>query len=41
MAAMDANKAEILRRTGAECPTPAYWVNPPTPVQVPCGGCNC
>ena len=41
MAAMDANKAEILRRTGAECPTPAYWVNPPTPVQVPCGGCGC
>lgn len=41
MAAMDANKAEILRRTGAECPTPAYWVNPPTPVQAPCGGCGC
>ena len=37
MAAMDANKAEILRRTGAECPTPAYWVQPPTPVPVPCG----
>ena len=32
MAAMDANKAEILRRTGAECPTPAYVVQPPTPV---------
>ena len=41
MAAMDANKAEILRRTGAECPTPAYWVNPPTPVQVPCNPCGC
>ncbi len=42
MAAMDANKAEILRRTGAECPTPAYWVNPPTPVQPPCNPCcNC
>ena len=40
MAAMDANKAEILRRTGAECPTPAYWVNPPTPVQVPCNPCG-
>ena len=37
---MDANKAEILRRTGAECPTPAYWVQPPTPVQVPCNPCN-
>ena len=43
MAAMDANKAEILRRTGAECPTPAYVVQPPTPVHFPynnfgCGG---
>lgn len=51
MAAMDANKAEILRRTGAECPTPAYVVQPPTPVNFPtncCGqftgwnnGCGC
>lgn len=52
MAAMDANKAEILRRTGAECPSPAYLVNAPTPVSFPlnaCGqvqfgnncGCNC
>ena len=47
MAAMDANKAEILRRTGAECPTPAYIVQPPTPVTFPVnafgqayGGCN-
>jgi hypothetical protein len=52
MAAMDANKAEILRRTGAECPTPAYVVQPPTPVNFPlnccgqvqfggnCGGCG-
>ena len=43
MAAMDANKAEILRRTGAECPTPAYVVQPPTPVHFPynnCGGNN-
>lgn len=32
MAAMDANKADILRRTGAECPTPAYIVQPPQPV---------
>lgn len=41
MAAMDANKAEILRRTGAECPTAAYIVQPPTPVTFPqtCG-CN-
>ena len=35
MAAMDANKAEILRRTGAECPTAAYIVQPPTPVTFP------
>ena len=43
MAAMDANKAEILRRTGAECPTPAYVVQPPTPVTFPVnnGGCGC
>ena len=49
MAAMDANKAEILRRTGAECPSPAYLVNAPTPVTFPVngwgqvqfgGGCN-
>ena len=41
MAAMDANKAEILRRTGAECPTPAYVVQPPTPVHVPYNNCGC
>ena len=35
MAAMDANKAEILRRTGAECPTQPYVVQPPTPVNFP------
>ncbi len=29
MAAMDANKAEILRRTGSECPIPAYVVPNP------------
>ena len=39
MAAMDANKAEILRRTGAECPTPAYVVQPPQPVTFP-NWCN-
>ena len=42
MAAMDANKAEILRRTGAECPTAAYIVQPPTPVTFPQScGCGC
>ena len=40
MAAMDANKAEILRRTGAECPTAAYIVQPPTPVTFP-QSCGC
>jgi len=41
-AAIDASTAEIIRRTGNDCPTPAYWVSPPTPVQVPYqGGCGC
>lgn len=40
MAAMDANKAEILRRTGAECPSAAYIVQPPTPVTFPTNGCG-
>ena len=40
MAAMDANKAEILRRTGAECPTPAYIVQPPQPVTFPTNCCG-
>lgn len=40
MAAMDANKAEILRRTGAECPTAAYIVQPPTPVTFPTNCCG-
>lgn len=40
-ATMDANQAELIRRLGRDCPVPAYWVNPPTPVSVPCGcGCN-
>ena len=38
MAAMDANVATILRRTGAECPTPAYVVQPPQPVTFPVNG---
>lgn len=51
-AAIDASTAEIIRRTGNECPVPAYWVNAPAPVQVPYGwtqnagnygacGCGC
>ena len=35
MAAMDANRAEILRRSGHDCPTPAYVVQPPTSVSFP------
>lgn len=53
MAAMDANKADILRRTGNDCPVSAYVVQPPSPVTFPtnccgratfgnnCGGCGC
>lgn len=40
MAAMDANTAEILRRSGHDCPTAAYVVQPPTPVTFP-NGCGC
>ena len=40
MAAMDANKAEILRKTGAECPTAAYIVQPPQPVSFPTNCCG-
>ena len=39
----EAQTAELLRRLGRDCPVPAYWVNPPTPVQFPnfCNTCNC
>lgn len=40
MAAMDANKAEILRRSGHDCPTAAYIVQPPTAVSFPTNGCG-
>lgn len=44
-ATMDANVAELLRRTGHDCPTAAYVVQPPTPVNFPnfcnsCAACN-
>lgn len=39
-ARIDAAVAEILRRTGAECPTPAYLVNAPTPVSFPVNSCG-
>ena len=37
---LDATRAELLRRLGAECPTPAYLVQPPTPVNFPVNGCG-
>lgn len=50
-ARIDASVAEILRRTGNDCPVSAYLVNAPTPVNFPtncCGqvqfggnGCGC
>ena len=50
-AAIDASTAEIIRRTGNDCPIPAYVVNGPTPISFPtncCGqfsgysnGCGC
>ena len=44
-----AQTAELIRRLGADCPTPAYVVQPPTPVNFPVnacgqaqfGGCGC
>lgn len=41
MAAMDANKADILRRTGNDCPVAAYVVQPPAPVTFPQNNCGC
>lgn len=39
-AAIDASAAEILRRSGHECPSAAYLVQPPTPVNFPVNGCG-
>ena len=39
-ARIDAAVAEILRRTGNDCPTAAYIVQPPTPVNFPTNGCG-
>ena len=39
-AAIDASTAEILRRTGHDCPSAAYLVQPPTPVNFPINGCG-
>lgn len=40
MAAMDSNKADILRRTGNDCPIPAYVVQPPAQVTFPTNCCG-
>lgn len=39
-ARIDAAVAEILRRTGNDCPTAAYIVQPPTPVTFPTNCCG-
>lgn len=39
-AMISASEATILRRTGAECPAPAYVVQPPTPVNFPVNCCG-
>lgn len=39
-ATMNANVAEIIRRTRNDCPVPAYVVNGPTPVNFPTNCCG-
>ena len=39
-ATIDASRAELIRRLGADCPSPAYLVNAPTPVTFPVNGCG-
>lgn len=39
-ARIDAAVAEVLRRTGHDCPTAAYLVNAPTPVNFPVNSCG-
>ena len=36
----DAQTAELIRRLGADCPVPAYVVQPSTPVTFPVNGCG-
>ena len=36
----NAQTAELIRRLGADCPTPAYVVQPPQPVTFPINGCG-
>ena len=37
---LDATRAELLRRLGAEYPSPAFLVNPPTPINFPTNACG-
>lgn len=39
-AAIDASTAEIIRRTGNDCPQPAFLVNGPTPINFPVNACG-
>lgn len=39
-ATIDAATAEVLRRTGHSCPTAAFLVQPPTPINFPTNGCG-
>ena len=39
-ATIDASRAELIRRLGAECPMPAYVVQPPQPVTFPTNCCG-
>lgn len=36
----EAQTATLLRRLGADCPAPAYLVQPPTPINFPLNGCG-
>lgn len=36
----EAQTAELIRRLGADCPSPAYIVQPPTPVNFPLNACG-
>ncbi len=39
-AKIDSVAAELLRRTGHDCPVGAYLVQPPTPINFPTNGCG-
>lgn len=39
-ATIDAAQANLIRRLGADNPTPAYMVQPPTPLTFPTNGCG-